>query len=49
MNSDRMTTIYEPPRLRPLGSVHAMTQAGLLGKSSDGILFTKELGVVIGS
>lgn len=44
-----MTTSYEPPRLRALGSVHELTQAGLSGATADGVLFLKKPAVVNGS
>jgi len=32
-------TRYEPPRLRELGAVAALTQGGMASARSDGILF----------
>ncbi len=37
---------YDPPRLRPLGSVHELTQTKTLG-SSDGLLFLGDSGGVV--
>lgn len=44
---------YQPPRLRDLGSVHELTQGGLFGNTSDGLLILVKYsgggGVVNGS
>ena len=49
MNGDHMTSSYEAPRLRALGSVHELTQAGLSGDKGDGVLFLRKPSVVNGS
>ena len=36
---DRTMQPYEPPRLRPLGSVAGLTQGGVTQARSDGILY----------
>ena len=38
MNDDCLTSTYESPRLRILGSVHELTQGELTGNTSDGLL-----------
>lgn len=38
MNGDPMTSTYESPRLRTLGSVHELTQGKLTGNTPDGVL-----------
>lgn len=49
MTPDTNIRSYAPPCLRPLGSVHDLTQAGLTGDSSDGVLLLKKPSVVNGS
>ncbi|MDP8909403.1 MAG: lasso RiPP family leader peptide-containing protein [Chloroflexota bacterium] len=43
MDDKQSTTLprYEPPRLRELGPVAVLTQGGIAGARSDGILFAE--------
>ncbi len=44
MDAQAHDSSYEAPKLRDLGSVHELTQGGLFGDRSDGLLILVKYG-----